>query len=245
MSLDLIKEVYSNRRKNCFINGDCLEILPNLPATSIDTILTQPPSFDQFSYTSDNGAIGYGQSYEDYMGDIYLVIEEFGRILKKHGNIFLAFSDFRKHGRLISIADDICNYVRIRKKIDLVERIILYIPNKAYVSNPKYFANKFTWVLHLSKDTNFFRKPHEMYNVMVHEVEEDMLMPDPFPYDFLTRIMMAYSDRDHLLLDPFCGTGRALRIATSFDIRSIGIEISKDYYEKYMPIFTGGEYVKV
>ena len=242
--LELIKDVYCNRIDNCYINSNCLEILPNLPASSIDLVITQPPSWDQFSYTSDNGAIGYGQLYDEYMNSLYIVVEELGRILKKHGNIFLAFSDFRKHGRLISIADDLCNYIRTTKKVDLVERLILYIPNKAQVNNPKYFANKFVWILHLTKDTYFFKKPHSVFNVLTHEIDESSLIPDPLPYNFIDIILSYYGDKGFLALDPFCGSGSVMRLSKNFGMRSIGIDVSKTYYERYNS-FVIGEYAKI
>jgi len=51
--------------------------------------------------------------------------------------------------------------------------------------------------------------------------------------DMLYRLpMVATCPRGGIVLDPYCGTGTACRIAYELNLRSIGIDINPDYIKK-------------
>ena len=66
-------------------NGDCLDILPRLPANSVDLILTDPPYFKVKGDAWDN----QWDKPADFLAWLDRVLVEFARILKANGSLYL------------------------------------------------------------------------------------------------------------------------------------------------------------
>lgn len=66
-------------------NADCLELLPTLPANSIDLILTDPPYFKVKSNSWDN----QWETKKEFMVWLDAVLYELWRVLKPNGSLYL------------------------------------------------------------------------------------------------------------------------------------------------------------
>lgn len=84
--------------------GDCREVLPTLPAASVDCVVTSPPYWMQRSYLPDahehKGAeIGSEAEYQAWQDTIVGVCRELGRVLARTGSLWLNLGDkFRANG---------------------------------------------------------------------------------------------------------------------------------------------------
>jgi DNA modification methylase len=83
---------------NKIIQGDCLEVMREIPNDSIDTIVTSPPYWSCRSYLPDNDEnkkfeIGLEDHPQEYIDKIVNVCCECMRILKKSGVFFLNIGD--------------------------------------------------------------------------------------------------------------------------------------------------------
>ncbi|MCY4046796.1 MAG: site-specific DNA-methyltransferase [Candidatus Dadabacteria bacterium] len=55
----------------------------------------------------------------------------------------------------------------------------------------------------------------------------------PFPIELVNRLIILTTQKDDLVLDPFCGTGSVLVSAGSLGRNAIGFDINRQYYESY------------
>jgi len=83
---------------NKIIQGDCLEVMKEIPDNSIDTIITSPPYWSCRSYLPENDEnkkfeIGLEDHPQEYIDKIVKVCCECMRVLKKSGVFFLNIGD--------------------------------------------------------------------------------------------------------------------------------------------------------
>lgn len=72
--------------------GDCLEILKQLPDESIDCCVTSPPYYGLRDYGVD-GQIGLEETPEDYIKKLTEVFHEVKRVLKNDGTLWVNIGD--------------------------------------------------------------------------------------------------------------------------------------------------------
>jgi DNA modification methylase len=83
------------------LNGDALFILKELPAESIDMVMTSPPYWQKRQYS--HGGIGLESEYTDYIRNLCNIIQELYRILKTTGSFWLNIGDSYHNKRLLGI----------------------------------------------------------------------------------------------------------------------------------------------
>lgn len=72
--------------------GDVYAVLPQLPDSSVDCIVTSPPYFNQRDY-GHKGQIGLGMSIAEYVEAMRSVFAECRRVLKPSGTLWLNLGD--------------------------------------------------------------------------------------------------------------------------------------------------------
>jgi DNA modification methylase len=78
---------------NCVLyHGDVLEILPQLPEASVQTVVTSPPYWGLRDYGSD-GQIGLEPTPEKYCANMVAVFREVWRVLKPTGTVWMNLGD--------------------------------------------------------------------------------------------------------------------------------------------------------
>lgn len=106
-------------------HGDCLAVLPTLPANSVDLILTDPPYFKVKGDAWDN----QWNTPTDFLAWLDRVLVEFARVLKPNGSLYL-FASPQMGARvecLIATRFEILNSIVWRKppfstKADMFEK---------------------------------------------------------------------------------------------------------------------------
>lgn len=73
-------------------NGDCLEILPTLPAESVQTCITSPPYFGLRDYGCE-GQIGLEPTPDEFVAALVAVFREVRRVLRDDGTLWLNLGD--------------------------------------------------------------------------------------------------------------------------------------------------------
>ena len=66
-------------------HGDCLSVLPELPDNSVDMVLTDPPYFKVKGDAWDN----QWDKPAEFLAWLDRVLEEFARVLKPNGSLYL------------------------------------------------------------------------------------------------------------------------------------------------------------
>ena len=83
------------------MEGDSLVVLRDLPAESVDCVVTSPPYWQKREY--DNGGIGLEDDYRDYVAALAKICKELMRVLRTEGSFWLNIGDSYESKALLGI----------------------------------------------------------------------------------------------------------------------------------------------
>lgn len=197
-------------------NGDCRDVLPCMPAESVDFVLTDPPYLVRYK-----GRWELGQ--EHIVGDddpswLMPSVAEIYRVLKPD-SFCVSFYGW-PHSDL---------FVGVWKALGF--RVVSHF---AFVKRV-WGLGRFTRSQH---ETAFLLakgrpQPPEagISDVIEWQREADAIHPNQKPTEALYPLLSAFAREEGNVLDPFMGCGSTLRAAMDFGLRATGIEIEKKYCE--------------
>jgi DNA modification methylase len=84
------------------LQGDCLDILPQLPSESVQCCVTSPPYYGLRDYGSD-GQLGLEKTPQEYVENLLKVFREVKRVLRKDGTLWLILGDTTVNKNLLGI----------------------------------------------------------------------------------------------------------------------------------------------
>lgn len=207
MQIDLTKKLN-------LIQGDCLEILKQLPDKSIDLILTDPPYGINIA---NKGKVG-------------------GSLIGKPKNTIFEIKEWDSKTPSKEYFDEM---IRVSKN-----QIIFggnYFTDKIPPSScwivwdkrgsdkmQNNFADAELAYTSFKEPTRVFRFIHKG---MISEAKEKKEHPTQKPFDLAESILKKYSAENDLIMDCFMGGGSFGRAAVKLNRRFIGVEIDKDYFK--------------
>ena len=74
-------------------------------------------------------------------------------------------------------------------------------------------------------------KPSDVWDILPEDTHKRARHFAPFPEDLCRIPILATSPADGLVLDPFCGTGTTMLVASHLGRKSVGIDLSREYVE--------------
>lgn len=235
-------------------NGDCLEIMSNIPSESIDLIFADPPY---------NVGKDYGETWDDNLPDeVYLQwvdswIKEGFRLLKDTGSFFLLINTKFGH-KIANILDKYGNY----------RNTIIWMKRCSPIQSNRYLAKNYRFLLFYSKADKYkfypdiIRVPHRYYpgdiipgrnpkgrrlddvwddiselvggyciqsEVIRYSKTQKMVLPPQCPEKVISRTVILTTDINDTVLDPFMGMGTTAAVAEKGDRKWVGIEINPNY----------------
>lgn len=111
------------------IIGDSRKVLINIPRNSIPFIFFSPPYWNRKDYNHEN-QIGFGQTYEKYIDDLYKIIWQCERVLIPGrklciniGDLYLDSKNFNRY-RVLSIKSDLITFCNYNTHLDYLGAII-------------------------------------------------------------------------------------------------------------------------
>lgn len=228
------------------IIGDAEDVLRKLPSESVDIIITSPPYQFGLEYEGHDDSLRWG----DYFAKLGRIWAECERVLVRGGRIAVnvqpLFSDYVPTHHLISL--QLMSLGLLWKAEILWEKHNYNAKYTAWGSwcSPSMPYLKYTWefVEVFAKGTH--RKPgrHEDIDITPEEFkrwvygrweiapERKMAKlghPAVFPEELVRRILLLFSYRGDVVLDPFVGTGTTALVAARTGRHYIGIDISEEY----------------
>jgi site-specific DNA-methyltransferase (adenine-specific) len=241
----------------CLYQGDCLGILPNLPDNFVDMIFADPPynlSNDGITcYAGKMVSVNKGDWDKskgfDYDMEFHeLWIAQCRRILKPEGTIWIS-------GTNHSIYQ--CGYLLQKLNFHILNDIAWFKPNAAPNLACTTFAHSHETLLWARKDKK--AKHTFNYNLMkngifpedkikahgkqmrsvwsiptpVQEEKEFGKHPTQKPLALLKRVILASTNDNHIVLDPFNGSGTTGIACKLIGGRKyIGIEINQEFIKQ-------------
>ncbi len=217
------------------IKGDCLEYMKSIPDNSIDLILTDPP-YNISQYSTGNIPLPGRAALNNDIAkwdDIPLepkdFLEDFKRILKPDGNIFV-FTSYNLIGKWHEVFDP---------NFDTFQFFIWHKTNPAPKIYKTGFLNSCEMIICLwNKGHKWnFSNQNDMHNFyespicMPPERLRNPKHPAQKPIGLLSHIIRIASDPGDIVFDPFMGVGSTGVAAKICDRKFVGCEIDKKYFD--------------
>ena len=241
-------------RVNTIHHADCLEILAQLPPSSIHLAYLDPPFMTNRTHVSPRDAesesaktriratkpafADHWPSLTDYLDFLRARIALIHRALHDTGSI-LVHCDWRTCHHLRLLLDEIFGPERF------VNHLIWWYGLGG--SSPRRFARKHDDILFYARSENYHFDPPRIpatsnrmrgqtkkaTDVLAipsinNQAHERTGYPTQKPLALLELLVRAGAPRDAIVLDPFCGSGTTCLAAHSLGRRYIGIDISPD-----------------
>lgn len=222
---------------NQIIQGDCLEVMKNIPDESIDITFTSPP-YNLRNSTGNGMKNGRGgkwghalllKGYDNYTDNlpypIYVewqrkCLTEMLRITKPTGAIFYNHKWRIQKGILQDRQEIICGFP--------VRQIIIWKRSGGINFNPGYFLPTYE-VIYLIAKSKFKLNPKSNAYGDVWEITQEFNNPHPAPFPMGLAERVILSCPGELVFDPFSGSGTTCLVAKNLNKKFIGIEISEKY----------------
>lgn len=233
--------------------GDCLDLLSDVPGGFAKLVVTSPP-------------YNLGKPYEDRLDlDAYLtqqrrVIEECIRVLDDRGSICWQVGNYVDDGAIIPL-DVVLYPIFAELGLHLRNRIVWHFEHGLHAS--KRFSGRYEVILWFTKGDTYtfnldavrvpqkypnkkhFKGPNrgqlsgnplgknpgdiwQIPNVKANHVEKT-IHPCQFPVELIERLVLALTDEDDWVLDPFVGVGTTAIAALMHERRAIGAETVPEY----------------
>lgn len=235
--------------------GDCLDLLPQVPAGLAKLVVTSPP-------------YNLGKPYEtrmdlgEYLAQQRQVIEACVRVLHERGSICWQVGNYVLNGEIIPL--DIVLYpIFASLGLHLRNRIVWHFGHGLHAS--KRFSGRYEVILWFTKGDDYtfnldavrvpqkypqkryFKGPKrgelsgnplgknpgdiwEIPNVKANHVEKT-IHPCQFPVELIERLVLSMTDEGDWVLDPFLGVGTTAIAALIHRRRAIGAEIKPEYMQ--------------
>ncbi|MBP9991778.1 MAG: site-specific DNA-methyltransferase [Bacteroidales bacterium] len=219
--------------RKCVLNADSRDIIKRIPDNAIDFILTDPP-YNLAKHSTGNINLPGRSSINNNLADWDLVefnpeewVEEFLRILKPTGNLFI-FTSYNQLGRWYNCLDhrfDFSNFM-IWHKTNPVPKIY-----KAGFLN----SCEMIFTCWNKRHTWNFSSQDEMHNFMESPIcsgserLKNPKHPTQKPISILKRMIEMASNEDDIIFDPFMGVGSTGVAAMQLNRRFIGVELEPQY----------------
>ena len=218
--------IYPDDYINKVLHGDCLELMKQIPDGSVDLILTDPP---------------YGVNYKGghfHSGDVNIVRKR-EKIANDTNNIYpeLFKEAFRllkegSGGAYIFYADSLSHYVYPPEPFKKYQMLIWGKSNARYAAIMARYKHNFEPIVWLQKPPTKWRgRTTETSLWWMKANATNYFHPTEKPKGVVAKMIQNSSDKDDLILDPFCGSGTTCVAAKAFGRRFIGIDIEQKYVD--------------
>jgi len=148
--------------RNAVLVGDALERLRELPAASVDTVITSPPYFGLRDY-GVSGQLGQESHVDDWVANLRAVCAEIYRVLAAHGSLWLNLGDaYSSHPRFGAPAKSLLlgpeRVVRalVADGWSLRNKVIWAKPNPLPSPSRDRLTTAFEFVYFLTKQPSYF-----------------------------------------------------------------------------------------
>jgi site-specific DNA-methyltransferase (adenine-specific) len=201
-----------NQFINTIMQGDCIDVMGQIPANSVDFILTDPPYLVNYRDRSGRGIQNDVKAdwLKPAMQEAYQVLKQDRLAVMFYGwsKIDVFFEAWRGAG------------------FQPVGHLVF---PKTYSSKTRFFRYQHEQAYLLAKGRpSLPRQP--LADVMEFTYTGNKLHPTQKPVAALARLIRSFTLPGELVLDAFCGSGSTCAAALLTDRKYIGIELDPTYF---------------
>ena len=234
--------------------GDCLQLLSDLPDQTVDLVVTSPP-------------YNLGKPYEtrlhlpEYIEQQRAVIDECVRVLRPTGSICWQVGNYVNNGEILPL-DIALHSIFASHHLHLRNRIVWHFGHGLHAT--KRFSGRYETILWFTKTDEYtfhldavripqkypnkrhFKGPNigqpsghplgknpsdvwDIPNVKSNHVEKTE-HPCQFPVELVERLVLSLTDPGDTVLDPFLGVGTTAIASLMHGRKAIGAEIQPQYF---------------
>lgn len=222
------------------IIGDAIKLFHSLESESVDLIIADPP----YNLGKDYGNNHDSKLFNEYLDFSKTWLSEAKRVLKSDGTIYVFMGV-----RFISYLYDILD---VQLNMHFNSWVTWYYTQG--IGKTKGFSPRHDDILMFSKNKDFkfnldnIRVPQKYYRSInnmrganpgnvwefshVHYCNENrQAHPTQKPEGLIERMVLASSNEEDLILDPFLGSGTTLRVCQQLKRKGIGFELNPGYLD--------------
>ena len=200
------------------INGDCLEVMKDIPANSIDAIITDPPY--GVSYQSNMRKNKFGLMANDDITDAAWLA--FGARTLKEGGMIYCFSRWDVLGQWKNLIQFFGLEVR---------SCIVWDKGRGGMGDlVGSYAPSYEMIIVAARGRNSLKNGRGRDVIQVAPHRSNMLHPAQKPVELLEQLIKDSTNEGDTVLDCFMGSGSTMEACVNTGRKGIGIELSKDYY---------------
>lgn len=239
---------------NKVICGDCLDVLPHIPANSIDLIFADPPYNMQIGYeltrpedgsTVDSVTDEWDKfdSFQDYDKFTEVWLWECRRILKPTGSLWVSgtYHNIHRVGKILMdlgywILNDI-TWIKVNP-MPHFRGVRFCASTETMIWVAKDDKSRYTFNYHDIKAYNGGKQMRSDWYINICSGKERIKGSDgkkahstQKPEELLKRIILSSSKTGDIVLDPFFGTGTTGAVAKKLGRNYIGIDNREDYVQ--------------
>ena len=209
---EIVQFPRSPRRLDTVLQGDCVELMRNMPAASVDFILTDPPYL--VNYRSRDGRAILNDAAEQWLKPAFA---EAYRVLRWN-RFCVSFYGWSKADRFLAA----WHAAGFRPVGHLVFR-------KSYASSTRFLRYQHEQAYLLAKG-NPALPQRPIGDILEMRYTGNVLHPTQKPVSALLPLIESFSGEGDLVLDPFCGCGSTLVAAQALGRHFMGIELDPTYH---------------
>jgi adenine-specific DNA-methyltransferase len=250
---EIVASKFSPAARAVVFAGDCLDLLRDIPAASMQLVVTSPP-------------YNIGKEYEhrlrldEYVEQQKKVIVECVRCLAPHGSLCWQVGNFVEQGAIVPL-DTVLYSIFANLGLRMRNRIIWHFAHGLHCS--RRFSGRYETIMWFTKTEKYVfnldpvrvpqkypgkkhfkgpkagryscnplgKNPGDVWvipNVKSNHVEKTE-HPCQFPVELIERLVLSMTNADDWVLDPFLGTGTSVIAAIRHGRRGAGAEIHAPY----------------
>jgi DNA modification methylase len=206
--------IQSKLSVNAIIHGDCTEVMRQIPANSVDFILTDPPYL--VNYHDRDGRTIQNDAKADWLKP---AMAEAYRVLKQN-RLMLCFYGWTK----VDMFFDAWKHAGFQPVGHLVFR-------KNYASKSRFLRYQHEQAYLLAKGRPPLPK-QTLGDVMDMPYSGNKLHPTQKPVVALAPLVRSFSLPGDLVLDPFAGSGSSCAAALLSGRKYLGVELDDAYFQQ-------------
>ena len=236
--------------------GDAATVMQRIEDESIDCIVTTPPYWRRRTQGTESIT---ATSKEDFVNELLQTMAQAWRVLKPQGSLWLNMGDDTTDGFVQGIPWRVVLQMIDNQGWQLVNEVVWNKTTTSHQGSQDHLRKVHEFMFHLVKSDDFYYNDEALRRtfalIMRHEGKDrgkpakgkqhQGLVPSDVwtigvqrsgiahycvAPDTLYRLpLVATCPRDGIVLDPYCGTGTACKIAYEMNLRSIGIVINAEY----------------